>query len=130
MKEAELLLVDGRGQVAEALQKMQVDCPFTLHSAYARSSGGGAQVIWREYSNVSTSISVVDELTYQVTVRGEKLDDLTELAAGVNRAMLELGFRRSYASEDGYDSGGAGAYTKTYRFSRKVDKRTMRLIDG
>lgn len=129
MKEAELLLVDGRAQVAEALAQLQADCPFTLKSAYARSSGGGAQVIWSEYSNVSTSVPVVDELTYQVTVRAENPDDLAELSAGVNRAMLELGFRRSYGSEDGYDSGGTGAYTKTYRFSRKVDKRTLRLID-
>lgn len=129
MKEAELLLVDGRAQVAEALEHLQADCPFTLSCAYARASGGGAQVIWSEFSNVSTAVPVVDELTYQVTVRAENPDDLTELSAGVNRAMLELGFRRSYGSEDGYDAGGAGACTKTYRFSGKVDKRTLRLID-
>lgn len=129
MREAELLLVDGREQVARALQEMQTEHPFTLSSAYARSPGGGAQVVWSEFSNVSTSVPVVDELTYQVMVRAENPDVLAELSAGVNRAMLELGFRRSYGSADGYDAGGAGAYTKTYRFSRKVDKRTLRLID-
>ena len=45
------------------------------------------------------------------------------------QAMLKLGLRRTYAGDDGFDSEGAGAYTKTYRFGRKIDKRTMRLID-
>lgn len=39
------------------------------------------------------------------------------------RAMLGLGLRRVYSSPDGYESAGEGAYTKTFRFGRKVDKR-------
>ena len=38
-------------------------------------------------------------------------------------AMLGLGLRRVYSSPDGYESAGEGAYTKTFRFGRKVDKR-------
>ena len=129
MKQTELLLVDGRAQVADALAHMEADCPFTLRSAFARQPGGGEQVIWSEFANVSTDVPVVDELTYQVTVRAGNLDRLRSLCAGVNRAMLSLGLRRSYAGEDGYDAAGTGAYTKTYRFSRRVDKRSMRLID-
>ena len=129
MNETELLLVDGRAQVAEALANMEADYPFALRSAFSRRSGGGEQVIWSEFSNVGTEVPVVDELTYQVTVRAEDLDRLRSLCAGVNRAMRSLGLRRSYAGEDGYDPGGTGAYTKTYRFSRRVDKRSMRLID-
>ena len=34
-----------------------------------------------------------------------------------------LGLRRVYSSPDGYESAGEGAYTKTFRFGRKVDKR-------
>lgn len=41
----------------------------------------------------------------------------------LNRAMLGLGLRRVYSSPDGYESAGEGAYTKTFRFGRMVDKR-------
>ena len=129
MNETELLLVDGRAQVAEALANMKADCPFNLCSAFSRRAGGGEQGSWSACSHVGAGVPGVDELTYQVTVRAEDLDRLRSLCAGVNRAMRSLGLRRSYAGEDGYDSGGTGAYTKTYRFSRRVDKRSMRLID-
>lgn len=129
MKETELLLVDGREQVAQALKGMEMEFAFSVSGTYARENGGGAQVIWSEFSNVSTDVPVVDKLVYQVTVRAENLDRLRALCQGVNRAMLKLGLRRTYAGDDGFDSEGAGAYTKTYRFGRKIDKRTMRLID-
>ena len=76
-----------------------------------------------EWANRSTEQAVVDELIYQVSVRAPRFDRLHELCDGVNRAMLGLGLRRVYSSPDGYESAGEGAYTKTFRFGRKVDKR-------
>ena len=129
MKEAELLLCDGREDVRQALAGAAEELGFRLRGAYSRAGAPGEGVTWGEWSNQSTGCPVVDELSYQVTVRAGDLDRLREICAGVNRAMLGLGLRRTYASPDEFDGDGLGDYTKTFRFGRKVDKRTMRLID-
>ena len=84
---------------------------------------------WGEWANKSTDCPVVDELSYQVKVWAQDLDRLRAISAGVNRAMLGLGLKRTYSAPDEFAQDGMGFYTKTYRFGRKVDKRTMRLID-
>lgn len=129
MKELETLLVDGREAVAGALAPVARDLGCTLRSGYARGSFGGDTVIWGEYANVSTDCPVADRLEYQVTVHAGDLDRLRALCAGVNRALTGLGLKRTYTSPDGFDQDHAEAYTQTLRFGRKVDKRTMRLVD-
>ena len=128
-KDAELLLCDGREQVRQALAAAAEQLEFRLRSAYARSPAEGDTVTWGEWANKSTDCPVVDELSYQVKVWARDLDRLQALCDGVNRAMLGLGLRRTYTSPDEFGQDGVGFYTKTFRFGRKVDKRTMRLID-
>lgn len=129
MRDIELLLADGREDVKNALEAMETDFPFTLSSRFPRSSAEGDLVTWGEYANLSTECPVVDRLTYQVTVWALDLDRLRALSSGVNRALVGLGLKRVYASPDDFTSDTLGYYTKTFRFGRKVDKRTMRLID-
>lgn len=119
MTEDELKLCDGRAAVYAALRGLDVP----LRSLWARTPTAGECVSWGEWANRSTEQAVVDELIYQVSVRAQRFDRLHELCGGVNRAMLALGLRRVYSSPDSYESAGEGAYTKTFRFGRKVDKR-------
>jgi len=129
MREIETRLVDGREAVKNALAAIETKTPFTLRSGFARAAAEGDVVTWEEYANLSTDCPVVDELVYQVTVWTEDLDRLRELCTGVNRALTGLGLRRVYTSPDGFDGGTPGRCTKTFRFGRRVDKRTMRLVD-
>ncbi len=129
MTEAELLLCDGREDVCQALLAAAETLEFRLRSTAPRSAAEGDAVTWGEWSNQSTEVPVVDEVSYQVTVWAGDLDRLREICAGVNRALLGLGLKRVYSSPDAFDEAGEGFYTKTYRFGRRVDKRTMRLID-
>lgn len=126
MSDVENLLCDGREDVKAALEGMEVDCDFTLRSGFARTPLPAESVTWGEWSNLSTDCPVVDELSYQVTVRAGDLDKLRALCAGINAALTGLGLKRTYTSPDEFDDSG---YTKTFRFGRRVDKRTMRLVD-
>ena len=123
MTEVEWKLCDGRAAVYAALRAQLAELDVPLRSLWARTPTAGECVSWGEWANRSTEQAVVDELIYQVSVRAQRFDRLHELCDSVNRAMLGLGRRRVYSSPDGYESAGEGAYTKTFRFGRKVDKR-------
>lgn len=129
MKETAGLLVDARGQVKAALEAMGTGQDYVLSSRFPKGGALKQAVIWGEYSNVSTDCPVVDELIFQVDLWTFDRSAQNELAQAVNRAMTGLGLRRVYAGPDSYDDTGPGYYRKTFRFGRRVDKRTMRLID-
>lgn len=126
MEMVETLLCDGREQVQAALAAMEPGFSFALGSYFNRTAAEGESVTWGEWSNTSTDCPVVDEVCYAVTVRAGDLDRLRMLCGCVNQALTALGLRRVYTSPDGFDDT---QYTKTFRFGRRVDKRTMRLID-
>ena len=126
MSDVKNLLCDGREDVKAALEGMEPGFGFTLRSGFDRAALSGESVTWGEWSNLSTDCPVVDELSYQVTVRAGDLDRLRALCAGVNAALTGLGLKRIYTSPDEFDDG---SYNKTLRFGRRVDKRTMRLVD-
>lgn len=126
MAKVETLLCDGRGQVKNALAAMEPGFPFALGSSFHRASAQEESVVWGEWSNTGTDCPVVDELVYAVTVRAGDLDKLRTLCACVNEALVGMGLRRVYTSPDDFDDT---QYTKTLRFGRRVDKRTMRLVD-
>lgn len=128
MEEIAYRLVDARAQVHAALSKLQTEQSYTLRSRYPKGQTVLPAVIWFEYSNTGTDCPVVDRLVFQVELWTEQLDSQNDLAQAVNRAMLELGLRRSYSGPDSYDENG-GCCRKIFRFGRKVDKRSMRLID-
>jgi hypothetical protein len=129
MKETETLLVDARAQVRAALGAMETETPFTLCAEYPKGGIQGDTVVFGEYSNTSTDCPVVDRIVFQVDLYTPLREHRQMLGQAVNRAMTELGLRRVYASADGYRDEGAGCYHKCYRFGRRVDKRSMRLID-
>lgn len=126
MTEAKTILCDGREQVRLALTGVAEDHLVTLRSHFSRTVPEGDTLTYGEYSNTGTDIAVVDAVSYQVDIRATDPDKLRQIAAAVNTALLALGLRREYSSPDGFDDTH---YTKTFRFGRKIDKRTMRLID-
>lgn len=128
MESVETLLVDAREQVYAALSQLDTQQSYTLRSRYPKGQTGLPAVIWFEYANTGTDCLVVDRLVFQVELWTESLGSQNELAQAVNQAMLQMGLRRSYGGPDDWDEGG-GCYRKIFRFGRKVDKRTMRLVD-
>lgn len=129
MNEFEYLLVDAREQVKEALEAMTSSVPFTVRGSFPKGMTKGNVITWREYSNVSTSIPVVDEVVFQVDLWVTDGHNQFALAQGVNRAMVGIGFRRTYAGLLENEDIGPGYLHRVFRFGRKVDKRFMRLID-
>ncbi len=129
MREYAGVLCDARATVYAALSAMQPQVDFLLRSAYSRAEQEGNLVIWSEWSNVNTENPVVDELTYQVIIRAADPDALLALYAAVVAALGGAGLRRVYTSPDEYSDALGGQYSKTLRYARRVDKRTMRWID-
>jgi hypothetical protein len=129
MREIESLLVDARAQVRAALSAAETETPFALKPEFSLGESQGNVVTWGEYSNVSTDCPVVDRIVFQVEVYALDRDSRQELGQAVNQAMTALGLKRVYASPDSFQDTGPGYFCKTFRFARKVDKRTMRLID-
>lgn len=129
MKEIKTILVDGRAQVKAALEAAECEVEYTVQQRYPASASEGVLVTYGEYSNVSTDCTVVDEIIYQVDVWAFDRETVYLVASAVNSAMLEMGLKRVYAGPDTIAGDSSGYLRKTYRFGRKVDKRTMRLVD-
>lgn len=126
MTEAEWTLVDARQQVKVALEGMQSEIAFDVRQSWPREQTDRIVITYSEYDNRSTDCPVVDELTYQIDIWCFDRETAVELAGLVNRAMLELGLKRTYMSEVVEN----GVFQrKTMRFGRKIDKRWMRLMD-
>ncbi|MCD8147096.1 MAG: hypothetical protein LUD84_07470 [Clostridiales bacterium] len=127
MTEAELTLVDARAQVKAALEEMESDLSFTVRQSYPREAADGVVVTYGEYDNRSTDCPVVDEITYQVDIWAFDRETAAALTDLVNRAMLGIGLKRTYMGPDVVEN--STYERKTLRFGRRVDKRTMRLIN-
>ena len=82
-----------------------------------------------EYTNVATDCPVVDQIDYQIDLWAFDRETVVLLSQLVNQALTTLGLKRQYAGPDQVSGDPAGYCTKTFRYGRKVDKRTMRLID-
>ncbi|MCD8190553.1 MAG: hypothetical protein LUD78_10100 [Clostridiales bacterium] len=127
MTEAELTLVDARAQVKAALEGMESDIAFSVRQSYPREAAEGVVVTYGEYDNRSTDCPVVDEIEYQVDIWAFDRETAAALANLVNRAMLGIGLKRTYMGPDAVEN--SKYERKTLRFGRRVDKRTMRLIN-
>ena len=126
MTEAEWTLVDARQQVKAALEGMHSEIAFDVRQSWPREQTDRIVITYSEYDNRSTDCPVVDALTYQIDIWCFDRETAVELAGLVNRAMLELGLKRTYMSEVMEN----GVFQrKTMRFGRKIDKRWMRLMD-
>lgn len=129
MTDVEDILVDGRLDVREAIEAQSGDIPFTVRGVYPRSVEEGVVLTVSEYANASTACPVVDEIAYQIDVWAFDRETVVALSQLVNAALTGLGLKRQYAGPDGRSEDPAGYCTKTLRYGRRVDKRTMRLID-
>lgn len=129
MNAVKTILVDGRAQVKAVLEAAECDVSYTVRQRYPAVASEGVLVTYGEYSNVSTGCAVVDEIVYQVDVWAFDRETVNLVAAAVNRAMMGMGLKRVYAGPDTTGGDSSGYLRKTYRFGRRVDKRTMRLVD-
>lgn len=130
MRERETILVDGRQAVRDALSQVETDLVFTVRGSYPHSTDDGVLITVGEYTNVATDCPVVDEIAYQVDVWAFDRETVVELSQLVNQALTTLGLKRQYAGPDTVSEDPVGYCKKTFRYGRRVDKRTMRLIDG
>lgn len=117
-------MVDAFPQIREALEQLP-DSP-TVSERWPQKQPDGALIVVTELTNAATSTPVVDELAYQVDVWAEDEGIFRRLCAGVDEALSGIGFLRTLASPpDFYPEG----HRRTFRYSRRVDKRLMRLIN-
>ena len=119
-------MVDAQAQIRQALTGLETEVAYQVLCRWPRTDDTGNLITVTELTNSQTETPVVDTLGYQLDIWTAEQDDVDELAPLVNAAMCGIGLRREYASPVEYQSD---RYRKTLRYGRKVDKRTMRLID-
>lgn len=121
-------MVDATPQIREQLTGLDTERDYSVFSRWPRREDTGDLITVTEITNTQTATGVVDSLAYQIDIWGTERDAIYELSPLVNKALCGIGFRRDYAGpEEPYQDGKY--YRRTFRFGRKVDKRTLRLID-
>ncbi|MCD8160910.1 MAG: hypothetical protein LUE61_07000 [Clostridiales bacterium] len=127
MTETSLILADALPIIRATLEGLDTDISYTVSAQWPRKVPTGALITVTELDNSQVSGRlVVDRLSYQIDLWGPEADELRTLAPLVNTALLSIGFLREYAGALGMENG---YFRKTFRFGRRVDKRTLRLID-
>lgn len=122
-------MIDAIPQIRQALASLDTALPYTVSEQWPRATITGNLITVTEITNTSTGWSCVDDLAYQIDIWATEADAVRELTPLVNEAVMSIGFRRTAAQQlDRYDKNG-GYFRKALRFGRKVDKRSMRLID-
>lgn len=119
-------MVDALPQIREALTGLDTALKYRVLCRWPRSEDTGTLITVTELTNSQTETAVVDTLGYQIDLWAAECDSVDEFAPLVNAALCGLGLRREYAGPAELQND---KYRKTFRFGRKVDKRTMRLID-
>lgn len=121
-------MVDAEQQVREALSALNTELDYEVSARWPRRDDTGNLITVTEITNMQTEVSVVDHLAYQIDLWSTEADVILALVPLVNAALCGIGFRRDYAGPCELVENGF-YYRKTFRFGRKVDKRTLRLID-
>lgn len=116
-------MVDAFPQIKAALEALPDNPKVT--ATWPRAERRGPLIVVTEIGNSNTNIRVVDQLSYQLDVWADDGDVLRRLCADADAVMADIGFRRTLAQPED-DSNG---FLRVFRYSRKVDKRFMRLID-
>lgn len=116
-------MVDATEQLLEALRAIE---GVAVTEQWPRQAISGPLVTVQEISNSNTAVRAVDSLAYQVDVWAEDADTARDLAAQADEIVTGIGLRRTSAQPMVFDGRGN---RRTMRYSRKVDKRTLRLID-
>lgn len=115
-------LVSATEQLLEALRAL--DATVTEH--WPRKAPESSMIVLQEIGNVHTEILVVDSLSYQMDIWTTDPDTLRSLLLQADTIIAGTGFRRSMLTPMSIDGYG---YHQSARYGRKVDKRTLRLID-
>lgn len=122
-------LVDAIPQIREALAGLETSLAYTVSEQWPRTTISGNLVTVTEITNAGTEVDCVDRIAYQIDVWSAAADPVRELVPLINAAMLGIGFRRQAAEQLDRLAVNGGYYRKALRYGRRVDKRTMRLID-
>lgn len=122
-------MVDPVPQVKALLQGLDTELEYAVLSRWPRQEDTGNLITVTEITNAQTAIGVVDDIAVQVDIWSAQRDVIRTLAPLVNAAVCGMGLRRDYAGPIEQQPGGLWSFRKTFRFGRRVDKRTMRLID-
>lgn len=116
-------MVDAMPQLLAALRAIE---GATVDRRWPRSQLDGDTVIITEITNNNTANSVVDSLAFQLDVWCADPDRTDEISVQADAIMTGIGFRRMASPPVSVDDFG---YRATKRYSRRVDKRYMRLVD-
>lgn len=118
-----------RKEIRDTLESIERDIDFKVKMAFPESVNDGNIVSYFELSNISTNISVVDDISYQIDLWFFDLEELFTVLSLVDTAMTEKGFLRQFVSPDSMLHDISGYLRKTIRYGRRVDILTNRLID-
>lgn len=122
-------MVDAIPQIRKALTGLNTSLTYAVSEQWPRTAITGNLITVMEITNTGTGVDCVDRIAYQIDVWSPAADSVRELVPLVNGAMLSIGFRRQAAEQLDLLTANGGYYRKAMRFGRRVDKRTMRLID-
>lgn len=122
-------MVDATPQLRAVLEELDVGFAYSVSEGWPRKAPSGPLITIQEITNQNTQIPVVDQLAWQVDLWARERDSIRSLAAAMDQALTWLGLRRSYAGPEEVQDRGGGYYRKIMRYGRKVDKRTLRLVD-
>lgn len=123
-------MVDAREQIKNLLEGIPFNKPFKVSSQFPQSVSEGVIITYNEILNTQTSVSVVDEIAFQIDVWTYDMETLVTLIHLVSNTLTGTGLKRQFTSPDFTPTETKSRYfRKTMRFGRKVDTRTNRLID-
>lgn len=117
-------ITDTAPQLLEALRGIKDG--LTVTETWPRKEPEGELILLSELTNNGTGTPCVDELAFQLDIWAETRTAVLELAAQSDGVMQGIGLRRTLA---GPVTVYARSFRRTMRYGRRVDKRTMRLID-
>lgn len=115
-------MIDAYPQIREELQGLDAE----ITECWPRKQPEYPLIVITELTNSQTQTSGVDELAYQLDLWAEDRDTLRTLRDRTDEAMCKMGWRRTMASPLEENQNG---FRRIFRYGRKVDKRSMRLID-
>lgn len=122
-------IIDAVPQIRAALSELETDLTYTVSEQWPRALITGNLITVTEITNAGTDVGCVDRLGYQIDVWAPEADPVRELVPLVDAAVQGIGFRRDSAWQLDRLTVKGGYYRKALRYSRRVDKRTLRLID-
>lgn len=118
-----------REEIKETLEGIVTDIPFKVKMAFPQSVSDGNIISYFELTNISTAVSTVDDISYQIDLWFFDMEKLFIMLSLVDEAMTAKGLLRQFVSPDSMLHDQSGYLRKSMRYGRRVDTLTNRLID-